>query len=123
MINERSSAERTPFLARQPKLKVYFFAYMLPLLILAKSGLAGAQSFTHGFTSFSLPITGATDFATGFQTCLDPNSQEYIGPIGVLFDGTHFFATDVCNGYTYRFTAAGGSVSAPDAQAQNLLTD
>jgi hypothetical protein len=63
------------------------------------------------------------DFVTDFPTCLNPNSGLYIGPIGVLFDGTHFFATDACNGYTYRFTAAGGSVTAPDAKSQNLLTD
>jgi hypothetical protein len=79
------------------------------------------HSFT-GFTSVSPPITGATDFITDFPTCLDPHSNLYVGPIGVLFDGTHFFATDPCNGYTYRFTAAGGSVNAPDAKAQNLLT-
>ena len=47
---------------------------------------APAQAFNH----FTLPLTGGTDFATGFPTC--PGA---IAPVGLLQDGTNFFATDI----------------------------
>ncbi len=101
------------------KQMVWIISSVVSLLIFPLATVT--HSFT-GFTSVSPPMTGATDFVTGFPTCLDPNSNKTVGPIGVLFDGTHFFVTDPCNAFTYRFTAAGGSVAAPDAQAQNGLT-
>lgn len=65
------------------------------------------------FTSFSPPLTGASDFATDFPVV------GTTGPIGLLDDGTNFFATDNANGDLYKFPAGtGGSAttaqSAPD---------
>ncbi len=76
------------------------------------------------FTSVLPPFTGASDFITGFPTCLNlPFTTETLGPLGVLFDGAHFFVDDPCigGGTTYRFTAAGGDASAPDAEVANGL--
>ncbi|HZC47339.1 MAG TPA: hypothetical protein VE243_12740, partial [Candidatus Acidoferrum sp.] len=121
----KSILSRSFGLLRSARQAMWILLCVTPLLIISMADRA--QSFT-GFTSVSPPFTGATDFVTDFPICPDPNSSAfygrplYVGPIGVLFDGTHFFATDPCNGFTYRFTAAGGSVTAPDAQAQNLLT-
>jgi hypothetical protein len=56
------------------------------------------------FTTFAAPISGATDYATGF-----PNSG--FGPAGVLFDGTNFFVFDPANGRLYRFPASGGTAA------------
>src|SRR5437879_1463715 len=67
------------------------------------------------YTNFSAPLTGGTDFATGFPTC------GTIGPVGVVHDGTNFFATDICNKTTYKFPGGGGPVSAATA-SQNLLS-
>ena len=72
------------------------------LALIAGSVLAtGAPA--RAFTNFSSPLTGGTDYATGFASC--PGS---IGPVGLLHDGTNFFATDICNKTTYRFPAGGG---------------
>jgi uncharacterized repeat protein (TIGR01451 family) len=67
------------------------------------------------FTNFSAPLTGGTDFATGFATCAGG-----IAPVGLIQDGTNFFATDLCNKSTYKFPAAGGPVSGATI-SQNLL--
>jgi hypothetical protein len=56
------------------------------------------------FTSFSPPITGATDYATDF-----PSSG--FGPAGVLHDGTSFFAFNEGDGRLYKFPATGGSAT------------
>ena len=97
---------------------VWIVSWFISILIFPLPAVA--QSFT-GFTSVSPPFTGATDFITDFPTC--PANGGTAGPIGVLFDGTHFFATDVCNATIYRFTAAGGSATNPDALLNNALTD
>lgn len=99
---------------------VWIVSWFISVLIFPLPAVA--QSFT-GFTSVSPPFTGATDFITDFPTCYDPASTLQVGPIGLLFDGVHFFATDVCNATIYRFTAAGGSATNPDAQLNNALTD
>src|SRR3979411_2925056 len=65
--------------------------------------VAGAPA--QAYTTFSAPLTGGTDFATGFPT------SGNIGPIGLLQDGTNFFATDYLNKSTYKFPAAGGPAS------------
>ena len=44
---------------------------------------APAQAYTH----FLAPLTGGTDFATGFATCAGD-----IAPVGMIQDGTNFFA-------------------------------
>jgi len=76
------------------------------------------------FTQIFPPFTGGTDFITGFPTCPDAfDTIETVGPIGLLFDGAHFFVDDPCNGTTYRFTASGGNASTPDAQVANGLSD
>ena len=98
--------------ARPPRAATVFALNLMLVILL--SARASAQ-----FTSFSAPLTAATDFVTGFSTC---GLNGALGPTGVLFDGTNFFADDVCDATTYQFTAAGGSVSAPDAQLQNGLT-
>jgi hypothetical protein len=75
------------------------------------------------FTLILAPFTGATDFITGFPPCVFPTTAPLsIGPVGVLFDGAHFFADDACNAVTYRLIATGGNVSSPDAQRRNGLT-
>src|SRR5947209_1261971 len=77
-----------------------------------------ATTATAQFTTFSPPLTGATDFATGAPSC-PPSS---VGPIGIIFDAGHFFATDLCNHTTYRFPLSGGDFSSPEASAANGLT-
>jgi len=74
-------------------------------LILVPVGSASAST---DFTSFSPPITGATDFATDF-----PNSglPFGIGPIGMLDDGTNFFVSDYDNGLLYKFPITGGDAA------------
>jgi uncharacterized repeat protein (TIGR01451 family) len=83
-------------------------------LIAASVFVAGApaQAYTH----FLAPLTGGTDFATGFGTTCSGG----IGPVGLIQDGTNFFATDLCNKSTYKFPAAGGPVSGATI-SQNLL--
>jgi hypothetical protein len=96
---------------RVPQVAIVVFVLML-------AGRAAA------FTQVSPPFTAASDFITGFPTCLNlPFTLETLGPLGVLFDGAHFFVNDPCigGGTTYRFTAAGGSASTPDAQVANGL--
>ncbi|TAN29474.1 MAG: hypothetical protein EPN30_02510 [Actinomycetota bacterium] len=67
------------------------------------------------FTSFSPPLTGATDFATNFPYI---GNSFGIGPIGMIDDGTNFFVSDFANGRLYKFPITGGSAttvpSAPD---------
>jgi uncharacterized repeat protein (TIGR01451 family) len=67
------------------------------------------------YTNFTAPLTGGTDFATGFPSC--PGA---IGPVGIIHDGTNFFADDICNKTTYKFPAGGGAASAATS-SQNLL--
>jgi uncharacterized repeat protein (TIGR01451 family) len=67
------------------------------------------------YTNFSAPLTGGTDFATGFATCAGN-----IAPVGLIQDGTNFFATDICDKSTYKFPAAGGPASGATV-VQNLL--
>ena len=56
------------------------------LVLIAGSVLAtGAPA--QAFNNFSLPLTGGTDFATGFPGCAGS-----IGPVGIIHDGTNFFA-------------------------------
>src|SRR5438876_2171929 len=84
------------------------------LVLIAGSVLAtGAPA--QAFNNFSLPLTGGTDFATGFPGCAGS-----IGPVGIIHDGTNFFATDICNKTTYKFPAGGGAASAATS-SQNLL--
>jgi hypothetical protein len=86
---------------------------VVSIVLGASLGVAVQQaSASTDFASFSPPITGASDFATNF-----PSSG--IGPIGLIDDGTNFFATDLANGDLYKFPAStGGSAttaqSAPD---------
>jgi hypothetical protein len=97
---------------RIPQVAIVVFVLML-------AGRAAA------FTQIFAPFTGASDFITGFPTCLNlPFTTETLGPLGVLFDGAHFFVDDPCSspeGTTYRFTAAGGSALTPDTQLANGL--
>jgi len=74
------------------------------LALIAGSVLA-AGAPAQAFNNFSLPLTGGTDFATGFPSC------PHIGPVGVMHDGTNFFAIDICNKTTYKFPATGGAAS------------
>jgi hypothetical protein len=84
------------------------------LVLIAGSVLAtGAPA--QAFTNFSSPLTGGTDYATGFASCAGS-----IGPVGVMYDGTNFFATDICNKTTYKFPAGGGPASGATT-SQNLV--
>ncbi|HWC35169.1 MAG TPA: IPT/TIG domain-containing protein [Mycobacteriales bacterium] len=64
------------------------------------------------FTTFANPLTGASDFITGW-----PSSCS-LGPMGVLFDGTRFLASSpFCDGKTYDLGPGGGDISsAPSVQ-------
>lgn len=84
------------------------------LALIAGSVLAtGAPA--QAFNNFSLPLTGGTNFATGFPRCAGA-----IGPVGLIHDGTNFFATDICNRTTYKFPGSGGAASGATT-SQNLL--
>jgi len=84
------------------------------LALIAGSVLAtGAPA--QAFNNFSLPLTGGTNFATGFPGCAGA-----IGPVGLIHDGTNFFATDICNKTTYKFPGSGGAASGATT-SQNLL--
>src|SRR6266851_5149284 len=107
---------------RSKRLRHYLKIVCVPLAAVVFVLMLAARAAA--FTSILPPFTGASDFITGFPTCesgLQPG--EFLGPLGVLFDGAHFFADDVCNGITYRFAAAGGDASTPDAKATNLLRE
>jgi len=84
--------------------------------LLASLALCGVA---HAFTSFRPPLTGGTVFVTGVPSCTIPSGGA--GPVGLVFDPSHFFTTDYCNGTTYRFPLTGGDVSSPEASAQNGL--
>jgi hypothetical protein len=70
------------------------------------------------FTSFSPPLTGATDFATDF-----PNSGGSlgIGPIGMIDDGTNFFVSDLFNRQLYKFPTTGGDAATVLSAADGLF--
>ena len=85
------------------------------ILALIAGSVVATGTPAQAFSNFSLPLTGGTDFATGFPTC--PGA---IAPVGLLQDGTNFFATDLCNKTTYKFPASGGAVSSATS-SQNLL--
>src|SRR6267378_4962482 len=98
----------TDLLSRSMRTVMHLLAVVSrPLVVLA---LIGAPVFVAGspaqaYTNFSAPPTGGTDFATGFATCAGG-----IAPVGLIQDGTNFFASDICNKSTYKFPAAGGPV-------------
>ncbi len=83
--------------------------------LLAIGGLLVSPLAAAAFTSFAAPFTGATDFVTNFPNC-------GVGPVGMVFDSTHFFADDYCVGTAYRFPASGGSALTPQASAPDGLT-
>jgi len=92
-----------------PALTVAVAAVTL-LAVATFSGVARA------FTSVSPPLTGATDFVTGAPFCggpIAPFGGE--GPVGMAFDASHFFVTDLCNHTTYWFPLTGGDF--PSAEA------
>src|SRR5262245_33590994 len=70
----------------------------IALLVWFLMPIRPADAFTNVFP----PFAGAADFITGFSTCSG------VGPVGLIFDGARFFATDYCNGTIYRFGPAGG---------------
>jgi len=88
------------------------FGALLSLLMLCHNARA--------FTSFTSPLTAGTDFVTGAPSCAI--SSGGAGPVGLVFDTSHFFTTDYCNHTTYRFPITGGDFSSPDASAANELT-
>lgn len=81
-------------------------------LVVAGPTLAAgpARAATGSFTSFSAPLSGASDFITGFT----PTSCQGLGPMGVLATRTQFLVTTpFCtggSGGTYSFPATGGDV-------------
>ncbi|MEA2587090.1 MAG: trimeric autotransporter adhesin [Actinomycetota bacterium] len=102
----------TDLLSRSTRTVMHLLAMVRrPLVVLA---LVAASVFvvgsapTQAYTNFSAPITGGTDFATGFPACGGIGGT---GPVGLIQDGTNFFATDICNHSTYKFPATGGPAS------------
>jgi hypothetical protein len=86
------------------------------LIVGASLGVAvGQASASTDFTSFSPPLTGASDFATNF-----PNAFG-VGPIGMIDDGTNFFTTDNANGLLYKFPASTGGDATTVQSAQDSL--
>lgn len=83
-------------------------------------GVIALCSIARGFTTFHPPLTGGTDFVTGAPSC--PLASGSAGPVGLVFDPSHFFATDFCNHTTYRFPLTGGSFASPEASSINGLT-
>jgi uncharacterized repeat protein (TIGR01451 family) len=92
-------------------------AVIRPAVVLAliAGSVFAAAAPAQAFNNFTAPLTGGTDFATGFPGCAGS-----IGPVGIIHDGTNFFATDICNKTTYKFPASGGAASAATS-TQNLL--
>ena len=68
-------------------------------------------SSTGTFSTISAPLTRVVDLTTPIPSC-GP------GPIGVLDDGTSFYVTDWCNGFTYRYTM-GTTLPAPLEKSVN----
>lgn len=69
--------------------------------LLATASAASAATFT----SFSPPLTGASDYATGFPV-------NGLGPAGVLNDGNNFFATTPFSSQQlFKFPESGGSAA------------
>ena len=63
--------------------------------------LTAGASEASTFTSFSPPLSGASDYATDFPVF---GGAHGLGPAGLLNDGSHFFATDPFQNQTlYRF--------------------
>jgi uncharacterized repeat protein (TIGR01451 family) len=87
---------------------------LLIVVAFAAALILAAGLPAQAFSSFSAPLTGGTDFVTGFAHCTT------LGPTGVLQDGTNFFATDYCNGTTYKLPATGGTVAAATAVPNGL---
>ena len=96
----------------------YRLAFPQAVIVVLALMLAGRAS---AFTQIFPPFTGATDFITDFPTCIDSSDlNETVGPLGLLFDGAHFFVDDACNETTYRFTAAGGSALSPPISGSRM---
>jgi uncharacterized repeat protein (TIGR01451 family) len=87
------------------------------VLALIAGSVFVAVAPAHAYTNFSAPLTGGTDFATGFPT------SGNIGPVGLLQDGSNFFATDSLNASTYKFPAAGGPASSATVVHSHLDLD
>jgi hypothetical protein len=62
-------------------------------------------------TSYAAPISGASDFVTGFPTT--PTRAGDLGPLGMIDDGVNFFVSDPAGGRLYKFPVAGGNASDP----------
>lgn len=99
-------------------LRLLVSAVSATILLSGATGLAEllpvgtAAASTSDFTTFSAPLTGATDF-------ISLPSTGGIGPIGMVDDGTNFYVTDFGNGYLYKFPLTGGST--PLASASDGL--
>ena len=66
------------------------------------------------FTAFALPITGANDWVTNLP-------GTFLGPIGLIDDGTNFFVADLINGTLYRLPASGGDASTATTAADGFF--
>jgi uncharacterized repeat protein (TIGR01451 family) len=112
MLRQTGSLSRTKRTARQ-LLRVTARSGVVLALVAGSVVAAGLPA--QAFNNFSAPLTGGTDFATGFATCAGN-----IAPVGLIQDGTNFFATDICNKSTYKFPASGGPASGATV-VQNLF--
>lgn len=84
------------------------------VLVLSSMG----ASATTDFTSFQAPLTGANDFATNFPT--EPFGLTFIGPLGLLDDGTSYFISDYANNTLYKFPLSGGDASTVKSAVDGL---
>jgi hypothetical protein len=91
-------------------------AAVVPALVIAID-LIATPSRVDAFSNVSPPFTGVSDFVTDFPS----GGIGPLGPVGMLFAGGSFFATDITVGTIYRFPASGGSALRPQQQAANGL--
>jgi hypothetical protein len=92
------------------------------LVVLAAGFIATPAIAAHTEFPAGSPFTGGSDVVTEFPTCAVGNGVVRLaGPLGVIADTSHIYATDYCNGTTYRFPASGGSAIAPEQSAANGL--
>jgi len=72
------------------------------------------------FTNFRPPLTGASDFVTGFPTC-HTDTPMPAGPVGLTFDANNFYVDDVCSHTLLKFPLSGGTYGSPTASAANTF--
>ena len=104
------------------RLRILYILACVSLVVLAAGFIATPAVAAHTEFPAGSPFTGGTDVATEFPTCTVGNGVvRQAGPLGVIADGSHLYATDYCTGTAYRFPASGGSAATPEKSFKNGL--